>query len=75
MSAGGDMHRVIAALYKRRVAMNLSQEAVALKVGVSRAAICNWENCRGGITAENLFRWADALGMSITCDVKETADV
>jgi transcriptional regulator with XRE-family HTH domain len=48
-----------------RVAAGLTQEQLAVKIGVTKSAISQWESGRiSALTAENLIKLADALEVS-----------
>ena len=56
---------LIAQLVRARVDQDLSQEAMALKAGVSRATLARWERGTHGPTLPGLTRWTRALGLTL----------
>lgn len=51
---------------KRREALKLSQEYVAVQLGVSRQAVSKWETGQSEPTASNLIRLAEVLETTLT---------
>lgn len=49
---------------KYRLAVKMSKSELARRCDVSAPTVTNWENGRNSIAVENLFRIADALGVS-----------
>lgn len=60
------MERIIAELKERRLAAGVSIGELARRMGTDRARISEIENGRGGLTLRMLYRYADALGLSVT---------
>lgn len=52
-------------LKQARIAVNLTQEAVAEKVGVSRQTMSNWENGRSYPDIVSIITLSDVYGMTL----------
>lgn len=61
-------------LLAARLGAGLSQRAVAERVGVSCAAVSNWERASGEISAANLLAVSDALGVPLLWLLGRDAD-
>ena len=57
-----DLHSVIAGLVQARKDQDLSQEALAGRLGTSQAAVSNWESGHRQPSFTSVARWAEALG-------------
>lgn len=49
----------------RRKHLNMTQEQLADKIHVSKSAVAKWESCGGIPDRDNLYRLAEALGVTV----------
>lgn len=56
---------------QRRQALGLSQVEAAKRIGVGRATLQRWESSKFNPSADNLFKWADGLGIQINASIRE----
>lgn len=66
---------VITALVAARVQQGKSQQEVAARIGVTRQGLAAWESFVNTPTTENLFRWADALEVTLCVAQPAAAEV
>lgn len=52
-------------LKELRAEQNLSYKALSLKVGISTAQLCRWENGESDITSDNLIKLAEYFNCTI----------
>ncbi len=56
-------------LVRRRDDLGVSQEALAIQLGLARRTLQRWEHGDADVPAMRLFQWAAALGVRIAPDV------
>lgn len=59
------VRKLVTTLKDRRLNLDISQRQLDDLVGVSDCMIAKWENGQRSPTAENLERWAKALGLHV----------
>lgn len=59
---------LVLALSKRRVALKYTTRQVAWMTGFSNSQLSRYENYKSVPSAKNLFRWVEALGVTITIE-------
>lgn len=64
----GEHHRLVVELRQRRQELGLSQEQVAVKVGVTRSQIANAESGTALLSVETLIGYAIAVEAKITVE-------
>lgn len=62
------IHPIYQQLRDRRVAMNLSQEEVARRIGYSTRSVQTWESGESIPKAPSLFDWINGLGGDFRLD-------
>lgn len=62
-----------ALLMRRRIALRISQEALADQLGVGRRTFQRWESGEIDPPAMRLFQWAALLGVNIAPDMAHSA--
>lgn len=56
----------------RRIALDLRQKQVAARIGVTRQALCQWENGTSWpVTFSRWQRWASAVRLDLIIEVRE----
>lgn len=65
MSAGTDWLTLRKALIDARARRSMSQQEIALKMGVTRQTVSHWETGAAVPAADHLFSWAGLLGIRI----------
>ena len=63
--------RLIKAIKARREMLQVSQEMLAEVSGVSLRALKQFESGKGNPTLKTISKWADALGLEVTLQVKK----
>jgi transcriptional regulator with XRE-family HTH domain len=66
-----EVEKIVARLKKRRKELNLTQQEVGDKIGVSSEQVSNWERGFNKPPSVHLFAWAKALKY----DIKLTEDL
>ena len=59
--------KLCASLRNAREDLSLSQDKVSAKIGVGLRTLVRWEAGETSPDAMQLFRWADIVGVEITC--------
>lgn len=59
---------IMAAFRKRRLALGMTQEKLANRIGISRNAVSAGEQGRSFPTLRTVGEWAEALGMKLTIE-------
>lgn len=54
----------------RRLEAGVTLGELARRMGAERARLSEIENGRGGLTLKMMYRWAEALGLSVTINFK-----
>lgn len=67
-------HPLIRELAARRVALGLSQGAVADRIGVSRLSVTRWESGHQDTSIARLAAYAQAVGLRLTLVSEDGAD-
>lgn len=65
MAGATTLAALVRGLRARRAVLGLSQEQVGERMGISGAAIGQYETCANMPSAPRLFRWIDALELDV----------
>jgi transcriptional regulator with XRE-family HTH domain len=66
---------IIQQLRSARLALSITHEQLAAKLGYALSTISYWENFRRSPQLVNLINWADVLGYEITIKPKGKSNV